>query len=64
MECQRTNEETELTIIAIISIQIQTVKEFTVLPIDVELHVRLHIQLGQPSVNPPRLVLEVGGTST
>ena len=23
-----------------------------------------HIQLGQPSVNPPRLVLEVGGTST
>ena len=22
------------------------------------------IQLGQPSVNPPRLVLEVGGTST
>ena len=45
MECQRTNEETELTIIAIISIQIQTVKEFTVLPIDVELHVRLHIVL-------------------
>ena len=42
MECQRTNEETELTIIAIISIQIQTVKEFTV---DVELHVRLHIVL-------------------
>ena len=24
----------------------------------------LQIQLGQPSVNPPRLVLEVGGTST
>ena len=23
-----------------------------------------HVQLGQPSVNPPRLVLEVGGTST
>ena len=23
-----------------------------------------YIQLGQPSVNPPRLVLEVGGTST
>ena len=45
MECQRTNEETELTIIAIISIQIQTVKEFTVVPIDVELHVRLHIVL-------------------
>ena len=22
------------------------------------------LQLGQPSVNPPRLVLEVGGTST
>ena len=26
--------------------------------------VYLFIQLGQPSVNPPRLVLEVGGTST
>ena len=24
----------------------------------------LEIQLGQPSVNPPRLVLEVGATST
>ena len=24
----------------------------------------IEIQLGQPSVNPPRLVLEVGGTST
>ena len=41
MECQRTNEETELTIIAIISIQIQTVKEFTVVPIDVELYIVL-----------------------
>ena len=26
--------------------------------------VHMFIQLGQPSVNPPRLVLEVGGTST
>ena len=26
--------------------------------------VRLNIQLGQFSVNPPRLLLEVGGTST
>ena len=24
----------------------------------------IDVQLGQPSVNPPRLVLEVGGTST
>ena len=27
-------------------------------------HDIVKIQLGQPSVNPPRLVLEVGGTST
>ena len=27
-------------------------------------HKSAKLQLGQPSVNPPRLVLEVGGTST
>ena len=28
------------------------------------IHTLEKVQLGQPSVNPPRLVLEVGGTST
>ena len=28
------------------------------------INLNMYVQLGQPSVNPPRLVLEVGGTST